>query len=45
MLRPSAKELLAMPALAGKEEKKKAPAHFRANSQAKENTESKIELL
>lgn len=35
MLRPSAKELLAMPALASKEDKTKKPAppgHFRANS-------------
>jgi len=45
MLRPSAKELLAMPAMAGKEDKKKAPSHFRANSQAREQMDSKIELL
>lgn len=43
MLRPSAKELLAMPALGG--DKNKAPNHFRANSQAKEQMNSKIELL
>lgn len=34
-----------MPALGGREDKKKAPAHFRANSQAKETMDSKIELL
>tara|TARA_B110000285_G_C15117315_1_gene614910 strand:+ start:904 stop:1014 length:111 start_codon:yes stop_codon:yes gene_type:complete len=36
MLRPSAKELLAMPALAGKDDAKEKKSHFRANSQAKE---------
>ena len=45
MLRPSAKELIAMPAMGGNEKEKKAPAHFRANSQAKEQMDSKIELL
>lgn len=46
MLRPSAKELLAMPALAGKkDDTKEKKSHFRANSQAKESMNSKIELL
>jgi hypothetical protein len=33
-----------MPAMGGKEKEKK-PNHFRANSQAKESMDSKIELL